>query len=468
MGSGLHIHKEEEMKKFKKLSLISLSTLLALGLAAPSISAFEANQVRNQDEQKITITSYEESTVKKEDLIERVRELFPSKFDTISNNDFHLSNHRYYGYEDDTLRYNLHFSKRVGDNFIHGDFEFVGEELQLQHMYYRPANEKDAIFPPKVSKDEAEKIASEFLAKIANQSNYQLSDEPDYFAYPPNMNRPLTEAIEYRFYFERLENNIPVVGQGIHIVVLGNGDIIQFSNRQYTSTPLQFEEVGNLLSEESINSKISEHLNLQLKYQVDIDYYSNDASNLNLVYVPSPSFEGVHAVNGKWKVGPEFLDTLPSVKEIKFLKEAPSTSASPISEAQVRERAIALLEPFKQENEEIRIHGVHERENFGMTLIEVMYMFETRHGGYGSSISFNKETGDLIRFHNPTGYRLSNDVSVNITAEEALEKAVETLEELAPTLLHHYSYPTAPSINNGNMGVYHFSFPYSHYLSMVQ
>ncbi|WP_096199725.1 YcdB/YcdC domain-containing protein [Bacillus sp. FJAT-45350] len=446
--------------KYKRIGILSLSTMLSLGLVAPTISAADINQVRDQPEHKVMVSSLEVESVEKKDLIEKIRKLFPNKFDILTESDFHMDHHRYYGYDDDdTIRYNLHYNKRVGDNYVHGQFEFVGEDLEIQHMYTQPFDDKGALFPPKVNEDEAEKIAKDFLNKIANSSNYQLSDEPDY--YNPPTNRPLTEAIEYRFHFERLQDGIPVLGQGIHITVLGNGEITNFSNSQYQSKPLQFEQIKNVLDDEKVLEKIKENLNLELKYKVDYDYYyGGEDVELSLVYVPSPSIEGVHAINGKWKIGPSFVDELPEPSEVKMLRDQASTNATPISRDAAKEKVESLLKPFVGENEQLRIHGVHEVDNQGMTLYDVNYMIESRTGGHGSSIAINKQTGDVIRFHNPTGYyRGNSDVKVNVSYQDALKKAVEKLNELSPSILHHYSYPTVDLKETGYGGVYNLSFP---------
>ncbi|WP_338449588.1 hypothetical protein R4Z09_26000 [Niallia oryzisoli] len=51
--------------------------------------------------------------------------------------------------ENDTIRYDLSFSKEVKGKQIYDSFGFTGKELQLEYFYYQPADSSDGLFPPR-------------------------------------------------------------------------------------------------------------------------------------------------------------------------------------------------------------------------------------------------------------------------------------------------------------------------------
>ena len=74
--------------------------------------------------------------------------MFPNKFDFLTNNDFHMGGSHFYP-DDERLRYDLSFSKTINGKQLYGSIGFVGENLEIEHFYYQPPTEADALFPAK-------------------------------------------------------------------------------------------------------------------------------------------------------------------------------------------------------------------------------------------------------------------------------------------------------------------------------
>ena len=126
--------------------------------------------------------------------------------------------------EDDTVRYDLSFTKIIDGKRLYGNVGFVGEKLDIEYFSYQPPNVKDALFPAKVSKEEARKIADNFMKKFLDGNEYQLETNT-YNYYPQQI---LTEPIRYSFSFARTENQVSIADQRMEVTVLGNGEVVSF------------------------------------------------------------------------------------------------------------------------------------------------------------------------------------------------------------------------------------------------
>jgi hypothetical protein len=453
----------------RRLGMLALSATLMFSLITPAVQANTtqvvetAEQVSGSSKESRAGTSEVEGIeVGKDVLIERIHEIFPGKFDFLGENDFQMDRHHYYGgnYEEEIERHSISFNKEVDGEWMHGNFTFKGEELRLESFNYRPGKVADAYFPPKVTKEEAQKIAEEFMSNVAPDRSYQL-EENNHFYYS-NSNRTLTEPVEYRFSYERLEGDVPVRSQSIRVTVLGNGDVVNYYGNYQNTESLEFEEMKELVTKEEALKQLSDHLNLELRYQSDFNYRTGETS-LNLTYIPFPGLTGVHAITGEWLVSGEFTSELPKTEEISMLIDQPmDVKLNPLTKDEAKALAEELLDP-EDDEVELRIQGVYETENYlGIEVYSIDYMYYTGNSGSGSRLEIIKETGEVLNFH---GYRdhsyppkKQEEIEVNVSYEEALELAVESIKNFAPANMHKYAYPHN-LINTVKRESYHFSFP---------
>ncbi len=137
------------LKNHKKLGIISLSTALSLGILVPNVGA-ETLLPEQQERIQVRVASVETAAVTKTELINKVKTLFPGRFDFLKESDFEMMSGHHFP-EDDTIRYDLMFHKEVKGKTVHGNFGFVGEDLQIENFFYQPADASDALFPAKVT-----------------------------------------------------------------------------------------------------------------------------------------------------------------------------------------------------------------------------------------------------------------------------------------------------------------------------
>jgi len=452
--------------RFKKLGVITLTA--AISISSFTTAAFAESISASMPTKQITVAEKaaqeikaEESNVKKEELIKRIHELFPNQFKDFKDEDFRLEPNRYYHYSEEERRerYYIYFHKEISKGkYINGGIEFEGKELELvgYHNYSSTYN-KDAYYPAKVSKDDAKKLAEEFIARVKKDATYQVV--VDEWEYHHSTNKTLTEPVRYSFHFERIVNGVPVRGFGGNVEVLGNGEIIGFWSGE-SASQATFEAKKDLLAEEKIVQKLKENLNLQLRYITDYDY-RNEEVKVYLAYVPIPEIQGILATSGKWFVNGKFVDQLPKAEPIKMLADKPKDiKQKKINADEAKKIAEELLKP-SDDKVKLVIDGVYEHTNHLKEVVySVHYMYHIGNAGHGGSLEITK-SGEILGFHNYGGgyEQVPTEKEPKITYDQALEKAVQYLEKYAPSKLHKHSYPTVKLEIDKYSNSYQFNFP---------
>ncbi|WP_180994417.1 YcdB/YcdC domain-containing protein [Bacillus sp. Marseille-P3661] len=445
----------------KKMGVVTLSSAIALSGIIPASNVLAASAVKTEQVAQEVKAGGSVVNVEKEKLIERARSLFPEKFEGFTDQEFH-ANFNTYPLGEGTERYGLHFFKEVKNGeHISGNVEFAGKDLTLVSYHFSPVDTTDALYPPKVTKKQAEMIANDFLKKM-NLNQYRLTEND--LLYYSSMNRPLTEPVEYSFTFEKLENGIPVQDQNVTITVLGNGEVTQFYQNRFVDKTT-YDSGKPLLTKEEALKKVKDQLAVQLRYMVDHNYQT-DQTNVELMYVPVPTISGVDAKTGKLKVGDAFVSEKPKESNTTLLAEKSSPKvSSPLTKEQAKKMAEDILKP-KEDNVKLVIEGINEIEREGIKMYSVQYMYQTGSSGSGSSFEINKETGEILNFHNIARDRYyelqaEKDIKPNLSEEDALKKAVEYINQYAYSNLDEYAYPTELAANHyqKHSNEYYFHFP---------
>jgi hypothetical protein len=445
------------LAKFKKVGMILTSSVLSFGMFS---SIVNASITENGQPEKVRIqVASTDVIISKDELIKKFREIFLNQFDFLTNNDFHVSSAHIFP-EDETVRHDLVFTKTINGKQIYGSIGFVGEELQIENFSYQPPNVTDALFPPKVSKEEAMKIAEDFMKKFLDGKDYQL--ETNTFNYYPQ--QILTEPIRYSFTFARTENQVSVADQRMEVSVLGNGEIVSFYKMSPQSTTSTYEDVTKIKDKDEMLKKVKEDLSVDLNYQVNYDYQTGDRT-VELVYRPTAKFQGIEASTGKWMTANGYTSDVPGETKIEMVTAnplPPKQNGITVEEAkQIAEQFLAI----DSDKIKLNIESIQEIENYnGIPVISVHYMYRYRTGGSGSSLEINKSTGEIVNYHNMKDHLLSDfeedsKKENEISQQEALSQAVKFLKEWVPSYLHNYAMPVGEPYVDERFGSYHFTFP---------
>lgn len=446
------------MDNFKKVGIVLSSSVLSLGMFA-AVAGASTPGIEQPERVQIQVASTE-ITVTKDDLIKRFRELFPDQFSFLTASDFQIGDSHFYP-NDDTLRYGLSFSKTINGKQLFGDLSFVGEDLDVEQFYYQPANEADALYPAKVTKDEARKIADDFLQKFFEGEDYQVQDNP-YSYFPQQL---LTEPIRYSFSFARMENQVAVSDQWIEVSVLGNGDVVNFYKSSTESGKSTFDDVKLIKDKDEMTQKVKDNLSVDLYYQVNRDYQTGNRS-VDLVYQPTAKLQGIHATSGKWLTANDYSTDLPeAAKTEKIVANPLPPKQNGITLEEAKKIAEQLL-AIQSDKVKLNINSVREEENYnGQAVISVHYMYEYANGGTGTNLEIDKQTGEVIQYNDLKREVLENyegqskNENAPISSQAALTQAVKYLKEWAPSHLHNYAMPLEEPYFEERLGSYHIVFP---------
>ncbi|MCM3709707.1 PepSY1/2 domain-containing protein [Sporosarcina luteola] len=443
--------------KFKKMGMMLTSSVLSFGMFSSIANA--STTVYGQPENTRIEVAAADTVVTKEELIKKFRDMFPKQFNFLTNSDFHVRSAYIYP-EDEKLRHDLTFTKTVNGKQVYGNVGFVGEKPEIEYFSYQPAEVKDALFPAKVSKEEAKKIAEGFMKEILDGKDYQL--ETNTFNYSPQ--QILTEPIRYSFSFARTVNQVSVADQRIDVSVLGNGEIVGFHKMSPSVASSTYEDVTQIKDMDEMLTKVKENLSADLNYQINYDYQTNDRT-VELVYRPTANIQGIEAATGKWMTANGYAADLPSKMKIEKIAASPLPAKQDgISVDEAKKFAEHLL-AIDSDKIKLTIESVQEIENYnGLPVISVHYMYQYRNGGSGSNLEINKKTGEIVNYHNMKDHLLSDfeEGTTNkdgLSQQEALSKAVNYLKEWSPSYLHNYAMPIGEPYVDERVGSYHFTFP---------
>lgn len=444
--------------KLRKIGIILTSTALSFSLFS-SVASGQTFENGHPERLQIQVASTATESVSKSELIKKFKQLFPGKFDFLTESDFTMNSGIYYP-ENELIRYDLNFNKTVNGKMVYGYVGFVGEDLQIESFYYEPPNQADALFPPTVSKEEAEKIALNLVKKLPDGQAYKLdTNSINYYS-----NQILTEPVRYSFSFVQTKNNVPIVDRRVEVMVLGNGEVVNFYKMVGNTAKSTFDEVTQVQNEKDILSKVKENLSLSLQYQIEYDYKSNERK-VNLVYTPLTKVQGVHATTGNWQTVNGFVKEVPGKSKVEKIT---NSQLAPRQKGITVEQAKKVAEDLLKVNSDqvkLMIHSINEMENYnGQQIISIQYSYEFKRGGYGASLEIDKNTGEILQYHDIKREVLRevgevSDKEKEITQDEALAKAITYLKQWVPSYLYNYAKPIDDPYVDEYQGAYYFTFP---------
>ncbi len=443
------------MVKIKSFGVALTASALSLSLLAP-VGQASANTSEPQEIRIVVASANTEVT--KKDLIKKFHELFPNKFNYLTENDFYLHTGHYF-VEDETLRYSLSFSKTVNGKEEYGNINFYGEDLDVEYFSFDSQNKADALFPGKITKDEAEKTAIAFIQQMYKSTDYEL----DTNAYPYDYwsGSLLTEPIRYSFNFVKKKDGVEIANETMNVTVLGNGEISSFYKNISTVKSPTYDDVSKVKNKDEMLQKFKDSLTVDLQYQINTNYRTGK-TDVNLVYLPST--KSINAITGQWQEATGYMVTAPKRTTIEKITTSPlQPKYNNITTEEAKKIAEELLS-VESDKVKLAIQSVDEYENNGKSIISVQFMYSYKNGGYGTNLEFDKQTGEIIQYHNIKDSILDEngekqDSASKITANEAEAKAIAYLTEFVPSYLQNYAKPMTEPYYEEEQGTYHLTFP---------
>ncbi len=443
------------MVVLKKASVLLSATALSIGLLAPVASATTVDERMERLPIQVAQTN---AKVTKQDLINRMKELFPTEFSNLTEKDFYMNTgYSYPG--DSTVRYELSFSKQLKDQYVYGNLIFAGADLQLEHFYYQPPETKEAFFPAKVSESEAQKIADKMVKQLASAAGYQLSTTDDIYT-PSN----LTQPVQYTFTYRKAEGDIPVADRYLQVTVQGDGQLIAFYNSGTKKGNFTYDDASKKQDTTAVQTKVQDAIEAQLFYLLTPNYHTGGAE-AKLVYRPSSQIvSGVHAVSGDWVTLDGLSASLPKEQKITPIAPQPLPPRQPdITEDQAEQLALSFLQT-EIPGVTLTIDSIYETTSYtGKQVYMIQYNYEYAGENIGTTLSIDKATGEIIEYYN-IKYDLAAQMKEDqkkgtLSQKDALQQAVDSIKKWAPSYANEYAMPVAEAHYFEHNDSYYFSFP---------
>lgn len=275
--------------------------------------------------------------ISKEEAVERFKKLFPALKDAEAVS-VDLGNPNQYPPSNEMV-WTIQWSLNV-ENGSHGFDSAIDAITGDIITYYNPLPREESYYPAKISKEEAEKLAKQFIpvASPSIKEGDKLKLVPVESDYPQALFGP----VQYSFAYQVEVNGIPSTNSQVQIVVDGNGNITNYSGFR---TRNDYPSPDTTLTAAQAAEKMKKDLKLQLAYIPGSDYYMNrtDTSKYRLGYIPVSGIGLIDAKTGKYldEKG-EPVDALPAAGY-----SAITSSATPFKphagEELTKEEALAVV-----------------------------------------------------------------------------------------------------------------------------
>ncbi|MDP5275437.1 YcdB/YcdC domain-containing protein [Chengkuizengella axinellae] len=372
--------------------------------------------------------SDEVEEVTKENLIKKVKELFPDQFSSVNEQNFIYEGYNSSG--DGAKTYDLSYEEEADQftgSYVRSNFSFYGDELILTSFYFRGDKDKEnALFPPAITQDEGLGIAKEFLNQFIDLNDYEVKLS-EYRSYSQ---RPLTEPVQYEYEFYKVKNGLRISDQQGRITVLGNGEIISYYYHNYAISLEEhtFDAVDGILSEVDIQTQLENDLNVELQYITEWNK-GIDEAEITLAYMIQPELNMMKANDGTYFVKGEFVEYKP-VSEYQVISDAVQIPTSSFNKENIEDYSLQIISQVLDiEQTEISIENVNERRRQEDLSYSITFKINENYG----DITFNGINGDVTDLYLYSFNRPSDTTDdAELSLEVARERAIEYLQLFSP------------------------------------
>lgn len=441
------------MKKWT--SVLSMSAVALSLFTGAAVADANATTPNNEERQQIFVAITDEE-VTKEKLVNKLKSVLPEMFSSFSNSDFQMSTMSHHYADDLTTRYDLSYSKMVNNKMQSGSITFSGDDLLIESISMYPNTTKDALFPGKITEQQAKTIATDFVKKVSGSSDFIIQSEiPSYYS-----TRIITEPITYTYSFVKTEKNIPIQDQGIYVSILGDGNVQYYSQYRMQPKRQMFEDTANVMAKDAAVAKLKEEMKLSLQYAYDYMSYSS-TPKVSLVYAPATNFNGVHAKTGKWH---NYMGetTQTQAKPLTPIVDKPLQQPKAITLDEAKEIAKKLVEA-RSNGEKFTIDSAYEHEYNGSSVISISYSYHMKNMTHGTSIEFDKKTGELTNYYDLTDslpyIDAPEDTTPRLAEDKVVAIALDYAKQFAPASIHEYSKPIYEIQYNEEDKMHYVTFP---------
>lgn len=331
--------------------------------------------------------------------------------------------------------WNIEFVKRVNGKHmgsINASIDANSGQLIEFNSYVNNPSVKPT-YPLKVDRDAAKKLADDFIKQIAADYSSEVRFNEQY---GKEVLPPLTGQVRHMLRYDRIVNGIAFADNNISIEVDSEGHVQRFS-LNWDST-VKFPKIGNYLNEQEARQKIEQAASPILKYVLPYD--NNDGKP---ILIEDLQAFAIDAVTGKKNTSADrytFYQGTPSTSPIT---DKPLASAPLKKEISEKDAVAAVEKAFKlPDGAELQHSSYYEHQNDRVKQTfkqwHLNWAVKEKDKEIGSfSASVDASTGTVVNYY---GYYYNSSTSANtgtqLTLDEAVAKAEQTVKEQLPWLTH--------------------------------
>ncbi len=344
----------------------------------------------------------------------------------------------------------INWVERQGDYKPVNQLSFVvdaekGYVISMDHYRY---TDEPASFPPKVSTEEAQKIAETYVQKnlpeFFDKVKVKVQNTPDLI--------PLDGRVFYDIVFERVvHDNILFPENFIRVNVNGNGEIT--SVYFHWDYEISFPDVEHRISSEEAEKLLKETLAVQMTYirpWRQEAYGQNDSESSPIYFGYRYPATGQYYVDAKSGVLRDMYGEekdVPAIAEIKPLVDQPKADEpAPLPQEITSEQAVDIVTSEFSINGDLVMQDTRYYDSWGRDKISVwMINWEARSedSQYFKWVRavVDASTGQILEFYNDGMIKTedSGDTGKDeekISYDEAKKIAIKSIEKLSPHLMH--------------------------------
>jgi hypothetical protein len=328
-------------------------------------------------------------------------------------------------------------------------------------LYMHCQNTRNREIKGIVQRLEAQKTAEQLVRKLqpALYEKLQLQKSTPAYYYPqPNLN------ITHSFQWARVENGIEIDHDGIYVTVDAlSGQVISYNFNWQPKVKLP--AVGTPVSAGELSVKVINELGMALIYQFPYRNFSGANPEAKLIYQFNAQGQMFNASNGK---AVDYQGRDREIKEIRMFEEIPQTKGinNPITAPGQRmtvDKATATAENFFRalgiKGEVTRSGGGSSSGPMGKEEYWSFSIGGDQGGAYPErQLGIEVTTGRVANYHEYGPDMQADAASSKITREEAMVKAGEFINKVAPEYSPYLSPEKAQLDLYGSEQDYSFHF----------
>ncbi|MGO4888767.1 YcdB/YcdC domain-containing protein [Anaerobacillus sp. MEB173] len=328
-------------------------------------------------------------------------------------------------------------------------------EIAGINVWNHNMDQENPPFPPKYNFDGAVDIAKDYINSIFPNKTDELYLDPmskEWFE-----NRPFRDYGYANIRFQQKVNDIPFEYNSVNVAIDGNGEVVSFDYSWYEN--VDFDSPEGIISQEEADAIFADSIDMELRYIYE-PYRMNGSKDVHLAYVPksqdgyryySNYYRILNAKTGEW-VQPNGMPDQSNVKVPDGpLAEKPSSLPDYGGKTLTQEQALERVKSTFNLPGDVELSRANYMENSYREGLPI-WSFDFQQQGNSRYPSFlqaevNAETGEVLQFYNDNVWRFyeeNKEVTVNVSEQQALEKATEFVKKVAGNRADHL-YATAPA-----------------------